>query len=200
MTSSESNAAFRAARYYGSALAQVSRQERIKACRNEIAQLESEAKQERIKRQTSCTECQGNDPFCLCALSSSPTELAGFDKIRFIRSLIHNEEQDEIYAARARQHPVEYSDHIDGFCSYWQNVRHRKFAAVGWRCEGCGTATRLLEAHHLHYDTLGFEELSDLQALCRGCHENAHQDTRVGQLRRWLSSSLQRVPRTLEDN
>jgi hypothetical protein len=30
-----------------------------------------------------------------------------------------------------------------------------------------------LEAHHLHYNTLGFEELRDLQALCSACHEIA---------------------------
>ena len=44
-------------------------------------------------------------------------------------------------------------------------------SAVGWKCERCGTETGALEAHHVHYDTVGFEELSDLRALCPSCHK-----------------------------
>jgi hypothetical protein len=44
---------------------------------------------------------------------------------------------------------------------------------VRWRCGGCGRQ-RLLECYHEHYDTLGSEELDDVEALCRACHEGWH--------------------------
>lgn len=43
-----------------------------------------------------------------------------------------------------------------------------------WRCEACDRQTGGLEGHHLHYDTLGFEEVDDIRALCRQCHEDEH--------------------------
>ncbi len=44
-------------------------------------------------------------------------------------------------------------------------VRHCRLALRGMR------ETRSPEAHHLHYDTLGFEEIGDIKAVDRYCHE-----------------------------
>ena len=75
-----------------------------------------------------------------------------------------------MYAARARECGVIYAHHIDGFCAYWQNLTNRRFAAANWKCERCGRDGKL-EGHHLHYETLGFEELEDIRARCRQCHQ-----------------------------
>jgi hypothetical protein len=179
MSSSESNFAWRAAQFYGPDVVQRSRPERIEWLRGRIAAQEGLGRDEYAAHRAICMVCQNGDPFCLQALSTTPAQIEHSKKISFMRSLIHSEEKDEAYAQAVRGNlygvsgrRVEYRDHVDGFCAYWQNVRHRKFASVDWKCEQCGRAGAL-DAHHLHYDTLGFEDLHDLQALCRGCHENA---------------------------
>jgi hypothetical protein len=155
----------------------MSRQERIECVRGHIAELQDQAHEERAAHEASCPKCQSSGgPFrCLKVLSLTPEQKHG-DALSFLRSLIGSEERDETYAQKAGLHPVNYKQHIDGFCSYWQNLRHRKFEAVGWKCERCGSdGNGSLDAHHLHYDTVGFEELHDLQALCRKCHKHADQ-------------------------
>lgn len=42
------------------------------------------------------------------------------------------------------------------------------------KCDICGAKERL-HVHHRTYRRLGREELSDLQVLCQGCHENHHE-------------------------
>lgn len=57
----------------------------------------------------------------------------------------------------------------------WHDKRIDKFREVGYYCEHCGSPGLLsdLSVHHLHYDSLGDEDLEDLEVLCAGCHEKA---------------------------
>ncbi len=55
----------------------------------------------------------------------------------------------------------------------WKHVRRLKLEFAGHRCEKCG-ATDELHVHHLTYDRFGHENLTDLQVLCRDCHETVH--------------------------
>lgn len=55
----------------------------------------------------------------------------------------------------------------------WQTVRCAKLDEQP-SCEDCGV-TQGLHVHHLSYDRLGREWLSDLQVLCADCHEAFHQ-------------------------
>jgi hypothetical protein len=167
--SRESDYAWRAARFYGPVRAQMSRQGRIDFVEAQIATLESLTRDERATHKASCAQCQARD-FCLTIFSITREQSDRADKISFLRGLIGSEVLDQVYAQAARLRPVDYKQHVDGFCRYWQNVRHRKFEAVGGKCEQCGHSGPL-EAHHRHYDTLGFEELHDLQALCHDCHQ-----------------------------
>jgi len=52
---------------------------------------------------------------------------------------------------------------------HWQRVRDKKRKAGKYRCEKCKSRERL-EVHHIRYDTLHHEKLSDLQLLCHKCH------------------------------
>ena len=56
---------------------------------------------------------------------------------------------------------------------HWQRLRAAKLAAVGERCESCGV-WGIVQIHHVTYERLRREELSDLQVLCRDCHNDAH--------------------------
>lgn len=46
------------------------------------------------------------------------------------------------------------------------------------RCERCGLSKKL-DVHHLTYERVPNEEPGDLQALCRDCHDLAHEDPRI---------------------
>jgi hypothetical protein len=169
--STEADYGRRAARFYGPIRVRLSRAERIGWLRQEIAKLEALRLKEQEDHWAHCEDCQ-RSAFCFELLVVTPVESERLNRLRFMTGLIYHEEQDALYAQHARERGVEYKKHIDGFCRYWQNLRHRKFVSVDWKCEGCGCIGNL-DAHHLHYDTLGFEELCDLQALCRSCHQKA---------------------------
>ena len=70
----------------------------------------------------------------------------------------------------------------------WRATRQRRLTAAGNRCEFCQdmghhkgdwhgprcTATDDLNVHHLHYDSLGAEQDTDLEVLCRFHHLVRH--------------------------
>jgi 5-methylcytosine-specific restriction endonuclease McrA len=76
--------------------------------------------------------------------------------------------------ARPKQRPkfVVYAEYIRS--PEWKKVRARKLRQVGWKCERCGR-TSYLQVHHLTYDRLGRERLSDLEICCAGCHSREHE-------------------------
>src|SRR5690349_728732 len=67
----------------------------------------------------------------------------------------------------------EYAEYLR--TSHWREVRDR-FCAVpaNQQCSVCGTPNNL-DLHHLTYERLGHEELTDLVRLCHKCHFTAHE-------------------------
>jgi 5-methylcytosine-specific restriction endonuclease McrA len=61
----------------------------------------------------------------------------------------------------------------------WRAASRRAFGS----CELCGVAFKILEAHHLHYRTVGRETLWDLLMLCRQCHFDEHRPPSIGRRR-----------------
>ena len=57
----------------------------------------------------------------------------------------------------------------------WRDLRKKKFAQVGCACEKCGDSSGILQVHHLTYERLYHEPLSDLQVLCDACHAAVHR-------------------------
>ena len=57
---------------------------------------------------------------------------------------------------------------------HWRSLRRFKMDSRGNRCERCGSQSPANHVHHLRYDKIGFEPLSDLQVLCQHCHMDAH--------------------------
>lgn len=60
---------------------------------------------------------------------------------------------------------------------HWVDTRQRKKRANP-RCEVCGVWSPTLQVHHLHYESLWREKLSDLQTICIPCHEEATSQQR----------------------
>lgn len=70
-----------------------------------------------------------------------------------------------------RRQNVPYAEYLK--TSWWANIRRKKFAATRGRCELC--PSRASQVHHRHYRTLWAENLTDLIAVCRRCHEKFHE-------------------------
>ena len=52
-------------------------------------------------------------------------------------------------------------------------MRQKVFRRDGFKCVICGKAKNL-NVHHITYENLGAEKVSDLVTLCRDCHEDIH--------------------------
>ena len=57
---------------------------------------------------------------------------------------------------------------------HWRTVRAQKIKEAGGKCEVCGVGGKL-DIHHLTYERLGHERMSDLQILCRKHHNKRHK-------------------------
>lgn len=65
----------------------------------------------------------------------------------------------------------DYHDYIKS--AEWKARRDRYMEKRKFKCEVCRKAAT--QVHHKSYENLGREKDSDLQALCSGCHMNAHE-------------------------
>ena len=89
------------------------------------------------------------------------------------------------YGLDFHQEPMRYGDYLNSHD--WKSRRDRFKRDAGGRCQNCGREgerTRVgksrghsghliwtgLEIHHLHYESLGREETSDILVLCPDCH------------------------------
>jgi 5-methylcytosine-specific restriction endonuclease McrA len=61
----------------------------------------------------------------------------------------------------------------------WAELRRLVLIRDGHECRYCG-ATVCLEVHHLTYERLYHEPLSDLICLCAGCHADADRARQAG--------------------
>lgn len=57
----------------------------------------------------------------------------------------------------------------------WRNISAAMKKLADFTCQGCKTKLRSaeLDVHHRNYDRLGRERQSDLEVLCRKCHQTA---------------------------
>lgn len=47
---------------------------------------------------------------------------------------------------------------------------------LGQKCARCGCTSGVFHVHHLDYDRLGNERLTDVQIVCNECHPRADQE------------------------
>jgi hypothetical protein len=77
-----------------------------------------------------------------------------------------------VVPAGLRGAPNEYTAYLE--TEHWQNTRRSALLIARYRCAECHSNDSL-EVHHLHYRTLGRENvLTDLRVLCATCHERVH--------------------------
>lgn len=65
----------------------------------------------------------------------------------------------------------------------WAEKRGQKLAEAGYVCQRCGLSAYSvdLQVHHLNYDRLGHELMTDLQVVCPQCHEFADAERVIEQ-------------------
>ncbi len=61
----------------------------------------------------------------------------------------------------------------------WQRTAEKVKELRGYVCKKCGYAGWDVEVHHLSYERLGCELLSDLEVLCKSCHIKADEERAV---------------------
>lgn len=64
-------------------------------------------------------------------------------------------------------HSPEYIAYLNSFT--WHLKRHLRLIYAGHKCELCGNR-KGIQAHHVTYERLFHERISDLQILCENCH------------------------------
>jgi 5-methylcytosine-specific restriction endonuclease McrA len=69
--------------------------------------------------------------------------------------------------------PERYQERIGS--SKWKELRLKVIERRGGCCQRCGSESRDLELHHLHYRSLGSEALEDVELLCQSCHVRADE-------------------------
>lgn len=75
-------------------------------------------------------------------------------------------------SVRLRRRRSEYDAYMQSLV--WAGIRRRKLERSRYRCETCGASKRL-DVHHLTYERFGGDErMTDLEVLCRSCHNKAH--------------------------
>ena len=55
----------------------------------------------------------------------------------------------------------------------WHDKRNTMLNYADYKCGRCNK-TENLQVHHLNYNTIGYESLSDLEVVCNGCHKKIH--------------------------
>lgn len=68
---------------------------------------------------------------------------------------------------------VNYDKYIQS--KAWRAKREEALEYHGAKCSVCGT-TQNLHVHHKTYESLGHEKMKHLEILCKGCHENHHEE------------------------
>ena len=66
---------------------------------------------------------------------------------------------------------ISYAEYLES--PWWKFKRRQKLDSVKNRCGRCGE--KATQVHHKHYRSLGREKHSDLEAICRPCHEREHE-------------------------
>ncbi len=79
---------------------------------------------------------------------------------------------------------IPYVDYL--LTPHWKKKRTAARKHHGVKCNRCGSRKNL-HVHHKTYERLGAELMSDLELLCRGCHENEHEGSKP-----WIKDPMTR--------
>ena len=77
----------------------------------------------------------------------------------------------------------------------WKHLKGLKLMQVNYTCQGCLETGRVLEVHHLTYERIGMELLTDLTVFCTECHNIAHGNVTAVEWNKYLSNKTDTKPK-----
>ena len=77
----------------------------------------------------------------------------------------------------------------------WKLIKKLKLKQTDYVCQGCLERGRVLEVHHLTYDRIGMELLTDLAVYCTECHNKAHGKVEPSEWNKYLNSETSVKPK-----
>lgn len=77
----------------------------------------------------------------------------------------------------------------------WKYLRDKKLKQANYTCDGCGEQYRALEVHHLTYERIGEELLTDLVVFCPQCHKKAHGLSPKSKWSKYINSETENKPK-----
>lgn len=72
------------------------------------------------------------------------------------------------------QHSQKYREVLKS--KRWKEFAKYAIHQAQGECQRCGMPKKPLQVHHLHYDTLGHEKLTDVEVVCLDCHPKADEE------------------------
>jgi 5-methylcytosine-specific restriction endonuclease McrA len=68
---------------------------------------------------------------------------------------------------------VDYNEYMKS--PAWDKKRRARLKKDNYTCQDCDAKDKPLDVHHITYERLGRERMSDLISVCRNCHEERHR-------------------------
>jgi len=98
-----------------------------------------------------------------------------FKRFRKNHKRINVNSRKKIKQSKKIKIPIKYVDRYNDYLKsdQWKMMRAGLIYIRGSKCENCGN-TEKLEIHHLNYNNIFKEKMSDLKILCRDCHRKEH--------------------------
>ena len=83
----------------------------------------------------------------------------------------------------------------------WKYTKGKKLKQSNFKCDGCGESSGAMEVHHLTYERIGMELLTDLASYCINCHKIAHNKVDSSEWNKYLTmnSDVEPIEISVED-
>ena len=94
-------------------------------------------------------------------------------------------------------HNEKYTEYLKS--EDWDNIRKKVIHRAKGKCEGCADSGIMLDVHHLTYDRVGMELMTDLVALCAICHNTIHGKTEKSEWNKYIIGAITEKPICYED-
>ncbi len=79
----------------------------------------------------------------------------------------------------------------------WKYKKSQKLKQANFKCDGCNESAGAMEVHHLTYDRIGQELLTDLVAYCIECHKVAHNLLGETEWHKYLTLKTDTTPKII---
>ena len=77
----------------------------------------------------------------------------------------------------------------------WKYKKAQRLKLANFKCDGCNDPKGAMEVHHLTYERIGMELLTDLVVYCSECHRTAHGKEPKTEWNKYLNNEIDMKPK-----